>query len=314
MGERALQRVAFGPGFLRRVELFAPRCAALRERREGAGGAHLAGAGLEFVGRRPYRAGDDPRRIDWELLAREDQPYVRVLHREAVEHWAIVLDTSASMDVGSPSKLQSAAEVAVALAAVGVRARATVTLHFTGPRERSPAHHEAEGGRAHEAATPRSVTLRRPGDVARAAAACAALPLERHDVGLTTAARRGAVPAEAAQVFLLGDLFDAAVGDGVALGIAPYARPGRALVVGRVLADSELEPEGLGAAAARFIDPESGAALSTALDAATLAAYRAALEQHLERTSQALERRRVRHHLWRASAAFEVPARALLEG
>src|SRR5262249_34167570 len=96
----------FAPDLLARVGRLGARLASLRERREGAGRARLFGAGEEFVGHRPYQTGEDLRALDWNLLARLGRPFVRVAAREASEHWAVCLDTSASMGVGVPGKLQ----------------------------------------------------------------------------------------------------------------------------------------------------------------------------------------------------------------
>ncbi|MEZ6013930.1 MAG: DUF58 domain-containing protein [Planctomycetota bacterium] len=285
--------VAFAPGFMRRVEQFVPRLAAARERREGAGGARLDGAGLEFVGRRPYRPGDDPRRIDWELLAREDRPWVRVLHREAAERWAIAVDVSGSMGVGPPGKLQAAAEVALALAAVGVRARALVTLHLSdGP----------------EGSAPPNVALRRSGDLARAAEVLGRAVARPSARGLGAVIRDRRLPSDAGRVVLLGDLWDVSAAE-----VASLQRPGRELVVGRVLAPVELEPGQLGASAARFIDPEDGRSALVALDAHQVAAYQEDLDAELDRFVGALARRRIRVHAWRSDAPFEDPAGALLD-
>lgn len=293
MVELQAPTVRFPPGFLRRVELFAPRLAAARERREGAGGARLEGAGLEFVGRRPYRPGDDPRRIDWEVYAREDRPWVRVLQREAAEHWAVVVDASGSMGVGPPGKLQAAAEVAVAVAAVAVRARAVATVHLT----------EAAGG-----GPPRSALIRRPGDLARAVGLLAGAVARPGARGLGAFAREGRVPREAGRVVLLGDLWDTTPAD-----VALVQRPGREVVVGRVSAPGELEPRRLGVATARFRDPEGDGAAVVALVPEAVAAYQRALEEELERSAAALARRRVRVHAWRSDAPFEEPAAALVD-
>ena len=299
MGELQAPRVRFAPGFLRRVERFVPELAAARERREGAGGNRLDGAGLEFVGRRPYRAGDDPRRIDWELLARDDRPWVRVLHREAAERWALVLDVSGSMGVGPPGKLQSAAEVALALAAVGVRARAHVTLTFTAPIT-APSAGGPQGA-------PESLTLRRPGDVARALHVLEEVEARPDAAGLAVLATRPLVPADATRVVVLGDTLDVTSAD-----LLRLARPGRELIVGRVLAPCEVEPLALGARAVRFVDPEGRAAAEVELEHGVVASYQRALEGALERLEGELARRRVRCHTWRSDAPFEAPTRALL--
>lgn len=86
-------------------------------------GAHpstLRGNSSEFSEFRPYRQGDDPRRLDWRLLARSDRAYVRLTTDRATLRTAIVVDASASMAFPEPSldKWRLAREIAVALAAV----------------------------------------------------------------------------------------------------------------------------------------------------------------------------------------------------
>lgn len=72
-----------------------------RERvRAGMPGAHRAlqrGTTGEFTEFRAYRQGDDPRRIDWRLLARSDRAFVRVTDERAWYTTWLVLDASASM-------------------------------------------------------------------------------------------------------------------------------------------------------------------------------------------------------------------------
>ena len=121
------------PGtYLSRIGAFATQLAAAREREEVGRRRTLQGDGQEFVGHRPYRPGEDLRRFDWDLLARLDRPYVRVHRSEAREDWWIAVDASASMGVGRPGKLQSAAEAAGASIAVGLRLGARITLVSSG--------------------------------------------------------------------------------------------------------------------------------------------------------------------------------------
>jgi uncharacterized protein (DUF58 family) len=92
----------------------------------GAPGAHLArtrGIASEFAEYRPYRQGDDPRRLDWKLLARSDRAFIRLAPDRAVLGTLIAVDASASMafPAGEPdgrTKWRAAREVAVACAAV----------------------------------------------------------------------------------------------------------------------------------------------------------------------------------------------------
>ena len=128
-GQLPCPDVHLGKEYLRRLERFSLRFAAGLERREGAGRAGLLGAGEEYVTSRPYRPGEDLRHLDWDLLARLDRPYIRVSRREAAESWSLWIDTSASMGVGPPGKLQMAAEVAGGIAAAGLRDRKSTRLN-----------------------------------------------------------------------------------------------------------------------------------------------------------------------------------------
>ncbi len=72
------------------------------------------GLSAEFSDFREYMPGDDLRRMDWNAYARLDKLYIREYMEEKEAIVSVLLDTSASMDYGTPSK----AELAVDLAAV----------------------------------------------------------------------------------------------------------------------------------------------------------------------------------------------------
>lgn len=87
-------------------------------------GAHTAkriGPNVEVTEYRPYRQGDDPRRLDWKLLARTDRAYVRLAPDVATSPTLILLDGSASMGagLGGDTKWRQARMLCVGLAAVG---------------------------------------------------------------------------------------------------------------------------------------------------------------------------------------------------
>lgn len=91
--------------------------------RGGIPGAHtsrLRGISAEFTEYRPYRQGDDLRRIDWKLFARSDRAYIRLSNDRAILPTMIVLDASASMafPVATNAKWGLAAQIGVALGAV----------------------------------------------------------------------------------------------------------------------------------------------------------------------------------------------------
>ena len=135
----------------------------------GAPGAHQArrrGIAPEFAEYRPYRQGDDPRRVDWRLLARSDRAYIRLAPNRAVLGTTLVVDASASMafPARDPNKWSLARELAMALAAVahagadrGARRRALRRRDGTAPANASWRHrrdgtharwHFAGGGRS----------------------------------------------------------------------------------------------------------------------------------------------------------------------
>jgi uncharacterized protein (DUF58 family) len=80
----------------------------------------MRGISAEFTEYRPYRQGDDIRRIDWKLFGRSDRAYIRLSNDRAILPTTVVLDASASMDfpVATHGKWNFAAQMAVGLAAV----------------------------------------------------------------------------------------------------------------------------------------------------------------------------------------------------
>ncbi len=86
----------------------------------GAHPSQLRGNSSEFSEFRPYRQGDDPRRVDWRLLARSDRAYVRLTTDRATFRTSMIVDASASMAFPLPAldKWRLARELAVGLASV----------------------------------------------------------------------------------------------------------------------------------------------------------------------------------------------------
>ncbi len=85
--------------------------------------SRLRGATAEFTEYRAYRQGDDPRRLDWKLLARADRAFVRITHERATHPTLLVLDSSASMlGPDGATKWVRAREIVVGLAALALSA------------------------------------------------------------------------------------------------------------------------------------------------------------------------------------------------
>ncbi len=72
--------------------------------------------GMDYAEHRPYRAGDDIRRIDWRTSQRLGQTYVRQFDAEANADWIICLDCSASMSIDQASKWKLGLQLAEAFA------------------------------------------------------------------------------------------------------------------------------------------------------------------------------------------------------
>ena len=78
------------------------------------------GRGLEFSDFRHYRPGDDFRHIDWNIYSRLDQLFLKLHASEDDVTLHLILDTSASMGFGEPSKIDQARRLAAALAYIAL--------------------------------------------------------------------------------------------------------------------------------------------------------------------------------------------------
>lgn len=270
---------------MQRVEGLGARLAAGGDRREGPGAASLAGGGEEFFAHRPYRPGEDLRRLDWSLLARLDRPFVRVTRREATQRWFVLLDASASLGIGEPSKLQLAAEAAAAVGLLALRAGAEVELVVSAP-----------GGPEELLARPRDArALVRFLDGRRAGGPAGAASL------LAAARLRGG-----GRVVLVGDLLDLTPG-----ALASLVRRGRSLGLVQVLAPEELDPPR--GEAVEWWDPETGERFSVEVDHQTAAAYRRLLEHSIEGWRSHAARHGHVHGVFVSTSPFEDVVRPLLE-
>ena len=288
----AAARVRLTGATMRRLESFVRRQAGRAERGPLAGRGSARGAGDEFAGYRPYRSGEDARHLDWALYARLEQPFVRVHRREAGERWLVLLDTSGSMGLGAPGKLQLAAEVALALAALGQRFGASSELLAL----------RADGSLLRR-------TFARRQDLPDWIAALESLESTpdgarglRELLPHCVQRRR-----RDARLFALGDFLDLEPGI-----LRSLERPGLAVELAQVLAPHELAPGALGLGAARWADRESGAQVGSALDGEALARYAVALERREESWRRAARRHGMAWSAWSSAERFERVAAALI--
>lgn len=249
----------FSDEFLRRLEHLT-----VLTRRPVAGhmrGAHRSrrtGSGMVFTDFRPYSPGDDIKHVDWGIYLRLDRLLLRLFEEEADLPVYVFIDTSASMGVGAPSKLDFARRVAAALSYLSLvnHDRVSVVAWADGIAQELPVR------RGKSQMWPALRFLERLG-------ATGGTDLQ--------AALRGYFGARRTRglVVLLSDFMDGA-------GFAPAAnwlRQFRHEVVAvQVLSPQDVEPDLPEDVV--LVDAESGAADTVQVTPSLLAAYRVALDAH----------------------------------
>jgi uncharacterized protein (DUF58 family) len=116
---------------LERLELVSRQI--FRGRMKGERRSKRKGQSVEFADFRNYVSGDDLRFIDWNLYARLDRLFLKLFLEEEDLHFYALVDASASMGFGSPSKLLVAKQLAAALGYVGLCRADRVRVSALGP-------------------------------------------------------------------------------------------------------------------------------------------------------------------------------------
>ena len=91
-----------------------------RGRMKGERRSKRKGQSVEFADFRSYVPGDDLRFIDWNTYARLDRLFLKMFLEEEDLHFYALIDASASMDFGTPTKLEYAKQLAAALGFIGL--------------------------------------------------------------------------------------------------------------------------------------------------------------------------------------------------
>jgi len=243
------RRVRFGPDFTRRLGL--ALASASPGGRAFGGKGRGQGEGHELEALRAWRAGDDPRRLDWAASARSGEPIARVVRGESSPERLVLLDASMSMAAGRPSKLQLAAEVAAFACAQALHA----------------------GGRVHLvacAARTRDMRLSGRHDLPRALAFLASLEADGR-LAPAELAQRLAEPGEA---WVLGDWTT------IHPSCLCASRPRGGLRALLVLAPEERDPSP--AMGVLWVDPETGERRAARVDPAAKFEYQSSLGRELE--------------------------------
>ena len=86
------------------------------------------GSSQEFSDYKEYDPGDDLRFLDWNIYGRLDRMFIKLFYSEEALNVYVLVDTSASMKIGSPSKLDYARRIAGAAAYIGISRHDKVNL------------------------------------------------------------------------------------------------------------------------------------------------------------------------------------------
>ncbi len=224
------------------------------------------GTSIEFADYRDYTRGDDLRRVDWNVFARLERPYIKLLEEEEDLAVHMLVDTSRSMDYGdggaSPGDGSAAAELnkfryaqrltaALAYVALAAGDRLTVSaLRDEGPAAQfGPAR-----GRAHTLRLLQFLEALKPGGATHLDVALRQYALGTRRAGL---------------LFLVSDLFSPA---GYVNGLSQLQGRGYEVAVLHLLAPDELDPPLAGDL--RLIDAETGAPQDVTLDGSLRELYR----------------------------------------
>jgi len=247
------------PEFVQELEVLRRRLEV--RARSGAAGERAAprrGGTAEFQEHRAYAPGDDLRRVDWLAYARTGEPAVKLFRAEEDVLVRLLVDASASLEHGNPSKLEVARRLAAALGYLALAGSQRAQVIVAQPRADTDAPagvgraHSPRRGRSSLGSLLRDLSLNARGavDLARAI-----------DQVLQRASRPGLL-------VVLSDFFDSGPVT-VSLGRARAAGHDVALV--QILDRLELEPQLEGDVT--LVDSETQATVDVTMDADALEAY-----------------------------------------
>jgi uncharacterized protein (DUF58 family) len=232
------------------------------------------GMSVEFSDFRPYGVGDDIRYVDWNIYGRLDRLYLKLFVDEEDLCVHLLVDGSASMGFGDPTKLAYAMRLGLALGFVGL-----VNLERVGVsviRDRIAEGWSPARGRNHVFPLMDFLRRLRPGG-----------PTSLGD-GLAEYAMRAR---EAGLAVVISDLMDP---QGYERGLKALLERRFDVHVIHLLSADEMNPSFSGDL--RLLDAETGELRDLTLDAEALRGYRQRLRDFLERAEQFCLRREITYH------------------
>jgi uncharacterized protein (DUF58 family) len=235
------------------------------------------GVSIEFADYREYAEGDDLRHLDWNVLARLDSPVMRTYRDEEDLALHLLIDASASMGFGEPSKYTAATRLACAVGYVGLNGGDAVVPRILGKRE------------------PNQATLRGRASYPRLVGwATQFRDTELAKDGLATSLRAFVgTSARAGIALLLSDGLDPEIGNAIRM----LGGRGHEVLFLQILSDVEIDPELEGDL--RLIDSESGRVTEITANSYALKEYRRRLDEHNQSIVEVVRRVGGRHALVR---------------
>lgn len=223
------------------------------------------GFSIDFADHRPYVAGDDLRFVDWNVYARLDSLFMKLYLDEEDLGVLLVLDSTASMNWGVPSKWNWTRRLAMALGSIALAGQHRVSLASCAGNQIEQIRDLRGRSRASEMAA--WLLNRRVGGA----------PTEGSF--LETFVHHGPVQRGRGVVIILSDFLDAA--DPLAA-LRQIAVHGHDLHCVQVLSPQEVDPAGHGMTGdLRLEDEEGGPSREVTVTPGLLEAYRARLEQRV---------------------------------
>ncbi len=232
------------------------------------------GHSVEFCDYRAYGVGDDLRYVDWNIYGRLDRLHVKLFVDEQDLCLHLLLDASASMDFGAPTKLEYGARLAAALGFIGLVSMERVGVGVL--RERVAEGWPPTRGRNQVMNLFDFLGRVRP-----------AGGTTLND-GLQNYARRAREPGLAV---VISDLLDPG---GFEAGVRALLEHRFDVHLIHVLAPEEMNPELAGDF--RLVDSETGEVRELSVDGDAIRAYRERLRQFLERVEAFSRARELGYH------------------
>ncbi len=216
------------------------------------------GTAIEFADYRAYVRGDDLRRVDWNIYARLERPFLKLLEEEEDLAVHLLLDTSGSMDCGDGDahKLRYGLRLTGALAQIALSTGDRVTVQMvggSGPQEPRGGRFGPVRGTGYAVGLFQWLSEQPAGGTTDLNAALQSYARRRFHPGLT---------------ILISDLWSPA---GFRDGIGALQTQGHETGIIQLLAPDELDP--LLAGDLRLVDTETGDAEEVTIDRPMLDRY-----------------------------------------